>query len=176
MSRESVLFSFRVSVCRPSSTANSASVAGRQKAGMGCLEPNNTVDRGPNGIQVQHRASPRQFQLRSEPGITRLLYATRGDDREGQDAAACEANDRATALFTEALILNPNLAAGYVALADQLSDSANKAGALQVVKNGLQRVPDSRPLQRRYLMLGGKEPFPGATPTKQGGEPEPAKQ
>ena len=95
---------------------------------------------------------------------------------KGRTLQLAKRTTEATALFTEALILNPNLTAGYVALADQLSDTGNKSGALLVVKNGLQHVPDSRALQRRYLTLGGKEPFPGATPTKQGGEPQPAKQ
>ena len=75
----------------------------------------------------------------------------------------------ANALFTEALILNPNLAAAYVALADQYSDTGNKKAALQVVTNGLQHVPDSRPLRRRYLELGGKEPFPGQPPAPKSG-------
>jgi tetratricopeptide (TPR) repeat protein len=62
--------------------------------------------------------------------------------------------------FNKALSINPNFAKAYLQLADlQLAIKA-PARALETVTEGLRHLPDSTTLQRRYLELGGKIPFP----------------
>ena len=62
--------------------------------------------------------------------------------------------------LNEALRRNPGLQDAYSQLADMYSGLGNKHGALTIVTEGLKNLPASKPLRRRYLALGGKEPFP----------------
>lgn len=48
----------------------------------------------------------------------------------------------------------------YFAYADLLAETGQKGEALRIITEGLRHVPESRALQRRYLELGGKLPYP----------------
>lgn len=62
--------------------------------------------------------------------------------------------------FNQALAINPRLAKPYLQLADLHVAGKASARALETVTEGLRHLPDSKALQRRYLELGGKKPFP----------------
>lgn len=66
----------------------------------------------------------------------------------------------AAVAFTTALQMNPNYAPAYYNLAALYDRQGNKKMALEVVTNGLKRVSGSKALQRRYVELGGKLPYP----------------
>lgn len=62
--------------------------------------------------------------------------------------------------FSKAQQLNPNYASAYHELASLYIRQGNKKMALEVVTDGLRHVAGSKALQRRYLDLGGKLPYP----------------
>ena len=62
--------------------------------------------------------------------------------------------------FLKALELNPKFPRSYVMLSDFYGEKKLKDKALATLTEGLKYVPDSKMLQRRYVELGGKKPFP----------------
>ena len=62
--------------------------------------------------------------------------------------------------FNKAVSINPRLAKPYLQLADLHVELKAPARALEIVTEGLRHLPDATALQRRYLELGGKKPFP----------------
>lgn len=70
--------------------------------------------------------------------------------------------DRTNALLdlSDAVLRNPGMLAAYIHLSELHSNMGNKQKALEYVTEGLKHQPSSKQLQRRYLKLGGKEPFP----------------
>lgn len=64
------------------------------------------------------------------------------------------------AMIQSALNLDPSLEAGYRLMSDTFVDLGNKKEALLWASKGLQYIPDSRALKRRYKELGGNEPYP----------------
>jgi len=62
--------------------------------------------------------------------------------------------------FMKALALDREFVPAYIGLIKFYQKTGNKEEALKTAVEGLKRNPDSRPLKRRYLKLGGKEPFP----------------
>jgi len=66
----------------------------------------------------------------------------------------------ATLDLTDAIRLNPRALTAYAQLSDTQAGMGNKPKALETVTEGLKHLPSSKQLQRRYLELGGKEPFP----------------
>ncbi len=87
--------------------------------------------------------------------------------------------------FRQATKMNPAFVRAYLQLADVLAENKDRTHALEAVSEGLRHVPKSTALQRRYLELGGKEPFPApvvdkeapvpaASPAPQPAEPVPA--
>jgi len=64
--------------------------------------------------------------------------------------------------FMKALALDKNFVPAYIGLIKFYQKIDNKEEALKIAIEGLKLNPNSRPLKRRYLRLGGKEPFPGA--------------
>ena len=62
--------------------------------------------------------------------------------------------------FQKAIQLNPKLPRAYAMVGDYYAERKLKDKALAAVAEGLKQVPESKMLQRRYLELGGKEPFP----------------
>ena len=72
---------------------------------------------------------------------------------------------------------NPNHIQAYGTLIDVYQKIDMKNKALKVAEEGLRHVPDSKRLQRNYLELGGKMPFPAphvATPKDVDVVPPPA--
>lgn len=69
---------------------------------------------------------------------------------------------QAIADFFRAIELDPKQVRAYLAIADAYLKVKNKSKALEIVTNGLRIAPESKALQRRYLELGGKKPFPVA--------------
>lgn len=68
-------------------------------------------------------------------------------------------NGKAIIEYGNAARSNPKDAAPYLDLARLYEKLSNKKKALEIVTDGLKHNP-SKSLQRRYLELGGKEPFP----------------
>lgn len=60
----------------------------------------------------------------------------------------------------EAIKLDPRQARAYSALADLYVKQNNRRKALETVSEGLRQSPDTKALQRRYVELGGKLPYP----------------
>lgn len=90
-------------------------------------------------------------------------------------------NDAAAAGdFMRAIAHDPNQTRAYIYLSEFHSRAGRKAEALELVSTALQRMPGNKALQRKYLELGGKEPFPAAKPdpaapaSAEQGEPPPA--
>lgn len=72
----------------------------------------------------------------------------------------------AIADFYRAIEHDPKQVAAYLAIADYHEKTRNKSKALEIVTTGLRHVPDNKRLQKRYLALGGKEPFPAPDATR----------
>jgi tetratricopeptide (TPR) repeat protein len=66
----------------------------------------------------------------------------------------------ATKDFDKAISINPRLVKPYLQLADLHVAGKSPKRALETITEGLRHVPASTALQRRYLELGGKKPFP----------------
>lgn len=62
--------------------------------------------------------------------------------------------------FYKSIEHDPKQVRAYIAIADMHSKANNKPKALESITTGLRNVPDSKNLQKKYLELGGKEPFP----------------
>lgn len=62
--------------------------------------------------------------------------------------------------FQKAIELNPRLPKAYTMMADVYVKINLKGKALETITEGLRNQPSSKMLQRRYVELGGKEPFP----------------
>jgi tetratricopeptide (TPR) repeat protein len=75
--------------------------------------------------------------------------------------------------FNTARSIDPRAVKPYLQLADLYVATKASARALETVTEGLRHVPDSTALQRRYLELGGKKPFPDPVVAK-AAEPQPA--
>ena len=62
--------------------------------------------------------------------------------------------------YNRAIRSQPNHVLAYLALASLQEKSGNKGEALAVVSEGLRHAPANTALQKKYLSLGGKQPFP----------------
>lgn len=62
--------------------------------------------------------------------------------------------------FNKAIELNPHLTQAYTTLANIYITNGNKKKALEIIISGLKSNPGIKSLQRKYVELGGKEPFP----------------
>ncbi|BAL25890.1 hypothetical protein [Azoarcus sp. KH32C] len=62
--------------------------------------------------------------------------------------------------FNEALAFNPAYEPAYQALIDLYQELKRNSDALKIATDGLKHVPNSESLQKAYLALGGKKPFP----------------
>jgi tetratricopeptide (TPR) repeat protein len=104
------------------------------------------------------------FALRGE------LYANRGEVFKLMGKASEAVQD-----FKKAISIKPAFVRPYLQLADLYANSKERARAFEVVTEGLRNAPESKALQRRYLELGGKEPFPEPVVAKvPDAEPAPA--
>jgi tetratricopeptide (TPR) repeat protein len=94
------------------------------------------------------------------------LYANRGEVLRLMGKTGEALRD-----FNTAISADPKQARVYLQLADVYLGAKERAKALEVIAQGLRYNPDSKALRRRYLELGGKEPFPEPVP---GARAEPA--
>lgn len=62
--------------------------------------------------------------------------------------------------FRKAIELNPRLPKAYTMMADFCVEKKLQDMALATITEGLRYAPNSKMLQRRYVELGGKKPFP----------------
>ena len=75
----------------------------------------------------------------------------------------------------QAISIDPKFVKAYLQLADVYVGIKDRSGALDAISDGLRHAPESTALQRRYLELGGKDPFPEpiiGKVTEQAQEPE----
>ncbi|MFN3543475.1 MAG: tetratricopeptide repeat protein [Thiobacillus sp.] len=77
-----------------------------------------------------------------------IVYRMRGDSAQAMTS------------FHKAIELNPRMARAYRELADSYMALRNRPKALEVVTDGLRHNPETRSLQRLYMELGGKLPYP----------------
>lgn len=83
------------------------------------------------------------------------MYLNHGDARSlmGNKAAAL-------ADYSKAMEIDPRQPQPYYRLIEYYAEAKNRAKALDVASKGLTHIPDSALLQKKYLQLGGKKPFP----------------
>jgi tetratricopeptide (TPR) repeat protein len=113
-----------------------------------------------NNFDYMVKAEKPDFTLSAE------LYSDRGEVFKLMRRPA-----EAVKEFNHALSIDPRFVKSYLQLAELNVAGKSPARALEVVTEGLRRVPDSTALQRRYLELGGKKPFPEPIAAKP--EPQP---
>lgn len=114
-----------------------------------------------NNFDYMVKAEKPDFTLRAE------LYSHRGEVFKLMRRPA-----EAVREFNHALSIDPRFVKPYLQLAELNVAGKSPARALEIVTEGLRHVPDSTALQRRYLELGGKKPFPDPIVAK-AAEPEP---
>ncbi|KVW97112.1 hypothetical protein ABW22_06385 [Thiobacillus denitrificans] len=102
-----------------------------------------------NNFNYMVKAEKPDFALRAE------LYSHRGEVFKLMRKPGEAVKD-----FNHALSINPRFVKPYLQLADLNVAGKSNARAIEIVTEGLRHVPDSSALQRRYLELGGKKPFP----------------
>lgn len=107
------------------------------------------LQRALNNFDYIVNAAKPGFALRGE------VYSDRGNLFKLMGKPGEAARD-----FNQALAVNPRIVRPYLQLADLYAGSKASKRALETVTEGLRHLPDSTALQRRYLELGGKKPFP----------------
>lgn len=68
--------------------------------------------------------------------------------------------------WNKALDINPRSRQAYLALANYYKNHGQKDEALKVVTKGLQHLPKSKSLRKKYRKLGGKLPYPEPVKSK----------
>ncbi len=89
------------------------------------------------------------------PEIRAEVYSGRGEAYQLMGKPGEALSD-----FNRALAINPKMLRAYLQLADLQVSGKATTSALDTITQGLRHIPDSKTLQRRYLELGGKKPFP----------------
>lgn len=102
-----------------------------------------------NNFNYMVNAEKPDFALRAE------LYSYRGEVFKLMRKPGEAMKD-----FSKALSIDPRIVKPYLQLAELHVAGSAPARALETVSEGLRHVPESTALQRRYLELGGKKPFP----------------
>ncbi len=92
---------------------------------------------------------PPNFPLAGE------MYLNRGLAKQLMRQNAAALTD-----FQKAINNNPKLTQAYISIAEFHEKANQKQKALDLISTGLREVPDSKALKRKYIKLGGKEPFP----------------
>lgn len=95
------------------------------------------------------KAEKPDFPLRAE------LYANRGEVFKLQHKPGEALRD-----YLHAIEIDPKLTRPYFGAIDLYKETKQQDKALDIAKSGLQHNPNSTALQKRYLELGGKQPFP----------------
>jgi tetratricopeptide (TPR) repeat protein len=123
----------------------------------------NSKDRGfylqnaMNNFNYMVRAAKPDFVLGAQ------LYSDRGEVFKLMGKRGEAAKD-----FDQAISINPRIVKPYLQLADLYVADKSAKRALETVTEGLRHIPDSTALQRRYLELGGRKPFPDPIVAKVG--------
>lgn len=117
-----------------------------------------------NNFDYMVKAEKPDFALRSE------LYSNRGEVFRLMGKLGEAIKD-----LNQAMSINPKVVKPYLQLADLYEGSKDRVRALEVTTEGLHNIPNSKALQRRYLELGGKMPYPEPVVAK-AAESEPAQQ
>lgn len=120
------------------------------------------LQRALDNFSYMARAEKPDFALSAE------LYSNRGEVYRLMRKPGEAIQDYSTAIAR-----NPGLVKPYLQLAELHVANKAPSRALEAVSEGLRHVPDSTALQRRYLELGGKKPFPEPVAAKTA-EPAPA--
>ena len=123
------------------------------------------------GFYLQNAMSNFNYMVNAEKPDFALgaeLYSDRGEVFKLMGKRGEAARD-----FNQALSINPRIVKPYLQLADLYVADKSAKHALETVTEGLRHIPDSTALQRRYLELGGRKPFPDPIAAKVG-EPLPA--
>lgn len=95
------------------------------------------------------KAEKPDFLLRAE------LYSRRGEVFKLNGKSGEAERD-----FRHAIELSPRLTRPYLQLIDLYEGRKQRNAALELATLGLRHNPDSKAMQRRYLELGGRKPFP----------------
>ncbi len=122
------------------------------------------------GFLLQRALDNFNYMVKAEkPGFTLSaeVYSNRGEVHRLMRKPGEAIKD-----YNTAIARNPGIVKPYLQLADLHVASKAPARALEAVSEGLRHVPDSTALQRRYLELGGKKPFPEPVAAK-AAEPAP---
>jgi tetratricopeptide (TPR) repeat protein len=88
-------------------------------------------------------------------GLMPDVYVSRG-----QLYMADQQPSQALADYKKALELRPDFVTAHLAIVDWYKRAKQNEAALAAATEGLRQVPESKALQKRYLDLGGVEPFP----------------
>lgn len=102
-----------------------------------------------NNFNYMVKAEKPDFALRGD------LYSNRGEVFRLQGKLGDAVRD-----FRHAIELDPKLTRPYFQLIDFYEGTKRRAEALEVATLGLRHNPDSKAMQRRYLEVGGRKPFP----------------
>lgn len=120
-----------------------------------------------NNFNYMVKAAKPDFALGAE------LYSDRGEVFKLMGKRGEAAKD-----FNQAISINSRIVKPYLQLAELYVADKSAKRALEAVAEGLRHIPDSTALQRRYLELGGRKPFPDPIAAKVGdplpAQPEPA--
>ncbi len=107
------------------------------------------LQRAMGGFDYLVKAEKPDFALRAE------LYSNRGGVFKLMRKPGEAVRD-----YNKALSINPRIVKPYLELANLHVAGKSSSRALETITEGLRHLPDSTALQRRYLELGGKKPFP----------------
>lgn len=117
------------------------------------------LERALAGMDYLVKSHKPDFPLRAE------MYSNRGEVYKLMGRPGEAVKD-----LNQAIASDPRMVRPYLQLADIHAKGKSASRALETVSEGLRHVPDSTALQRRYLELGGKKPFPDPAVAK---APEP---
>jgi tetratricopeptide (TPR) repeat protein len=114
------------------------------------------------GFYLQQAMAEFNYMVNGEkPDFTMRadLYANRGEVLKLMGKTGEAIRD-----FNTAINADTKNARVYLQLADVYLNAKDKGRALETITQGLRYNPESKSLRRRYLELGGKEPFPEPVP------------
>lgn len=117
-----------------------------------------TRDKGAHGHYLNEAVGGCTYVIEAVRPVFRALprvYVDRG-------RAYSLRGDRGLAVrdFLKAIELDPTEVNAYLDLAELQRSDGNRTPALETVTLGLRNNPDAKSLQKMYLELGGREPFP----------------
>lgn len=88
------------------------------------------------------------------PYLPKMLVAL------GAVLALSDDEAEASAAYLKAIEIDSTYAQAYLGIAEVMLEKDRKDKAMEFVIEGLRHKPDSKPLKKRYVALGGKLPYP----------------